>query len=92
LGATHVPHSTLPPQPSLCEPQLTPSSAHVFGVQPHLLATPPPPQVFGSVHVPQSSALLQPSLRKPHSAPRLVHVCGVHVPVPHLLTPPPPQV
>jgi hypothetical protein len=29
----HVPQSRVPPQPSEAEPQLSPSSAHVFGTQ-----------------------------------------------------------
>jgi hypothetical protein len=32
-GASQLPQSTVPPQPSLTEPQLRPRSAHVCGVQ-----------------------------------------------------------
>src|SRR6185437_7972372 len=42
-----VPQSSIPLQPSPCMPQLDPSEAQVVGVHavPHMLATPPPPQV-----------------------------------------------
>jgi hypothetical protein len=44
----HVPHWSIPPQPSDCAPQLKPSLAHVVGTQatlPHWLGVPPPPHV-----------------------------------------------
>lgn len=47
---------------------------------PHLLDTPPPPQVAGAVQVPQSSKPPQPSGNEPHSAPAFAQVVGVQVP------------
>jgi hypothetical protein len=39
---------SVPPQPSAGAPHVAPTCAHVFRVQPHTLAVPPPPQVCGS--------------------------------------------
>lgn len=61
---------------------------------PHLLATPPPPQVKPGAHTPQSSRLPQPSATGPQSAFCWAQVRGVQppVPMPHLFgTPAPPQ-
>jgi hypothetical protein len=41
----HVPHITIPPQPSSIVPQLSPLGHTVSGVQPHWFGAPPPPQV-----------------------------------------------
>ena len=51
-GGVHVPHETVPPQPSGATPQFLPPVQVVAGVQPHLLAVPPPPHVCGAMHVP----------------------------------------
>ena len=40
-----MPHDSVPTQPSGSGPQVTPSAAHVVGVQPQMPGTPPPPQV-----------------------------------------------
>jgi hypothetical protein len=81
----HV-HVRFAPQPSATVPHLLP---HVFGVQPHLFAVPPPPQVIGAVQVPQLTEPPHPSGRVPHSAPALEHDGFGH---PHLPgSPPPPQ-
>lgn len=46
------------------------SSASVCGVQPHWLAVPPPPQVFGLAHPPQLETLRElPQVSVPESAP-----------------------
>jgi hypothetical protein len=64
--------------------------AHVFGVQPHRLGSPPPLQVPGAEQLPQSSIDPQPSGIDPQSVPCMVQVVGLH---PHwLAVPPPPQV
>jgi hypothetical protein len=50
----HVPHEYVPPQSSATAPQFLPEHAADigFGVQPHTLTVPPPPQLFGEVHEP----------------------------------------
>jgi hypothetical protein len=62
----------------------------------HLLATPPPPQVWPDGHVPQLGVRPpQPSATTPHSAEVCAHVRGVHEPLPlppHVNGVPPPQV
>jgi hypothetical protein len=88
--AEHVPQLTMPPHPSAAVPQASPAGHVVAGVQPHLLAVPPPPQVCGAVQVvPQVTMPPQPSAMDPQS-PAAQAVSGVQ---PHLLAvPPPPQV
>jgi hypothetical protein len=49
-GAAHVPHASVPPQPSAIAPQFLPCAAQVVGVQPQTFAAPLPPQVLGAVH------------------------------------------
>jgi hypothetical protein len=96
----HVPHASIPPQPSDCAPQLKPSFAHVVGTQatlPHWLGVPPPPHVWVSLQLPQSSIPPQPFDCVPQLAWRLAHVFGVQRPpsggVPQTPgLPPPPHV
>jgi hypothetical protein len=78
------------PQLSVPLPHCQPSCAHVFEVQPHVFATPAPPQTDGAVHPPQSMTPPQPSLIVPQSTPA-VQIFGVHTAVPHLFGPAPPQ-
>jgi hypothetical protein len=70
-GAVHAPQLSVFPQPSPCVPQLTPSEAHVAGVQmgaPQTLGVPPPPQVVLAGHVePHWRTLPQPSLIGPQA-------------------------
>ena len=76
-------------QPSGMRPQSLPSAAQVVGVQPHELASVPPPQLLGQSHEPQSSMPPQPSEAGPQLLPSAAQVVGVQ---PHTLaTPPPPQ-
>jgi hypothetical protein len=76
---------TLLPQLSASVPHATPLQGFVL-VQPHVLATPPPPQVFLPVHaaVPQSTALPQLSLVMPHwTRPHVVAIpSGMHAHLP----------
>ncbi len=67
-----MPHE--PPQPSSPQALFT-----QLGVQPHTLAAPPPPHVWGSVHVPQSSEkpVQSPSAMVPQFLPCAVQVVGV---------------
>jgi len=48
-GFEHDPQLSVPPHPSLTEPQVAPSPEHVFaiqaGVAPHTFTLPPPPHV-----------------------------------------------
>jgi hypothetical protein len=84
-GEVHVPQLSVPPQPSLMDPQLSPCAAHVVGVHvppPHTLAVPPPPQVAGEVQVPQLSVPPQPSATDPQFLPSAEHVVGVQLPQP----------
>jgi hypothetical protein len=71
-------------------PQLFAPHAVAFdlGVQPHLLATPPPLQVSGRVHPPQLYVPLQPFDTVPHLPEQAVD-CAVGV-QPHMLATPPP--
>jgi len=46
----HVPHMSVPPQPSGSAPQVLFCALHVVGMQPHTFAVPPPPQVAGAAH------------------------------------------
>ena len=52
-GAVHVPHGSMPPQPSPIEPQSALAAAQVVLVQPQVLAEPPPPQLWGGLQLPQ---------------------------------------
>jgi hypothetical protein len=73
----------VPPQPSVCMPQLAPSKAHVTGVHagaPHTFGDPPPPQVVLAGQAPQSMMFPQPSLRGPQLAPTPAQVCGRQTP------------
>src|SRR5262249_22184698 len=55
-------------------------------VQPHWLATPPPPQVCGAAQVPQLSVPPQPSAKVPQLSPAGQLLAGVqtHVPFWHV--------
>ena len=66
-------------------PQPAPTALQVLGVQPHLLAKPPPPQVAGATQVPQWSVALHPSGVSPQVSPRAAQVVGTQTPVPHWL-------
>jgi hypothetical protein len=59
----------MPPQPSAIEPQFLPCAAHDVGVQPHTLAVPLPPQLWGAVQVPQVYVPPQPSGTVPQFFP-----------------------
>jgi len=60
--------------------------------QPHTLATPPPPQLFGAEQSPQWMVVEQPSEMSPQVLPASRHVVGLQVPTPQTLgTPAPPQ-
>lgn len=74
----HVPQISVPPQASLTEPQFAPALAHVFGVHPHALWTPPPPQVCGATHDPHSIVPPHPSATTPQFLPSPAHVAGAH--------------
>jgi hypothetical protein len=73
------------PQPSDGAPQVAPTSAQVFGVQPQRSGVPPPPQVCGAVQSafdwqPQSPAAVHwYALAGPHAVPG---VFGVYVGTP----------
>ena len=86
-----VPQETVPPQPSGTVPQFDPPGHMPVGVHPHLLATPPPPQVLGAMQAgPQKMMLPQPSGTVPQSDPAGHIPVGLH---PHMFgVPPPPQV
>jgi hypothetical protein len=67
FGAVHV-HETIVPHESMSEPQLVPLQGEPLGVQPHLLATPPPAHVFGAAQgFPQSTEVPQLLVVTPHS-------------------------
>ena len=55
-GVGHGPQESALPHPSLALPQVTPSDAHVAGVQPQTFGVciegGPPPHVCGATHVP----------------------------------------
>jgi len=72
--------STVPPQPSGWLPQVKPAQALAAGVQPHALATPPPPQLFGATQPPQSWVPLQPSGMGPHLPVQSKTGVQTHVP------------
>ena len=92
LGHAQPPQSSVWPQPSGIDPQLTPAAAHVLGAQPQTLAVPPPPQICGAAQDPQSSVAPQPSEMTPQPARLAAHVVFTHGPAPHTLgTPAPPQ-
>jgi hypothetical protein len=56
-----------------------PTSAHVFAVQPHAWATPPPPHVCGEVHVAHGPTVPpQPSGSVSQRVVSVLHVFGVH--------------
>jgi hypothetical protein len=84
IPVAQVPHETVPPHPLDTEPQVRPAHAEEFGVQPHTLTVPPPPQVCGATqllgHVPPHA------LEPPHLPVQL----GVHPQT--LAVTPPPQV
>jgi hypothetical protein len=99
VPASHVPQSSVPPQPSVGVPHAAPIWSHVLGVHPHLFgvaeASPasggPPPQVCPAGHPPHATAPPQVSEIVPHLPAH--DVLGTHVPVPQVLaTPPPPHV
>jgi hypothetical protein len=73
-------HSTWPPQPS--EPIVLHgpygSVVQGCGVHPHMLLTPPPPQVFQPEHEPQLMVPPQPSDRFPQFFPCAAQVVGTH--------------
>src|SRR4051812_43916919 len=74
-------------------PQFLPCMAQVTGLQPHLLATPPPPQVLGIAQkLPQSMTLPQPSEIVPHWAPSSAQFFGEHGRLPQRFAPSPPQI
>ena len=87
----HVPHKTVWPQLFTRLPQtwlaLLQMVAVSLGVQPHWLATPPPPQLSGEVQEPQFKAPpdpyapLHPSGIVPQTAPCAVHVVGTQLAV-----------
>jgi hypothetical protein len=68
----HVPHGSVPPQPSLIEPQNAFCAWQVVGTHVHLLFT----HVLPCVHAPQLTVPPQPSLAVPQSSPSEVHVAG----------------
>jgi hypothetical protein len=72
----HVPHASVPPQPSGTDPHVSPSTAHVVGMQEvtHLFAL----HVCPAAHVPHASVPPQPSGTDPHVSPSTAHVVGVH--------------
>src|SRR3954469_14751619 len=80
------------PQPSAIAPHVAPTSAQLTCVQPHFLATPPPPHVSGAAHVPHSTTLPQPSDTWPQDAPTSAQVRGRQGSVPQRFGPPPPHV
>jgi hypothetical protein len=66
----HVPHVIMPPQPSIAVPQTSPDGQVVAGLQPHWLAVPPPPHVWGELQFPpQVRVPPQPSDMVPQLAP-----------------------
>jgi hypothetical protein len=65
IPAAHVPHGSIPPQPSGMAPQFLWSAAQVVGVQPQTRGVPPPPQVSGAVQLPQGMRPPQPSSTVP---------------------------
>jgi hypothetical protein len=75
-----MPQSMVPPQPSLCEPQLKPCSAQVFGAQ-GLQGAP-----ASAPHGPQSIMLPQPSSTHPHETPCWAQFFGVQVAPPQSST------
>jgi len=85
----HLPHASVPPQPSDTEPQLSPSAAHVVGVQPHWFGTPEPPHICPDGHAPQLRVPPQPSGAEPHVSPRPAHVFAVHGVFPQTFPVPP---
>lgn len=92
--AGQVPQSRTPEHPSLAEPQLAPSCAHVFGEHvpvPHWLG-PPPPHSWPAAQVPHEIVPPQVSGTMPHAAPSCRQVFGVHAswPAAPALAPEPP--
>ena len=82
-GDVQEPQVSVPPHPSLMEPQFLPCAAHVVGVHdtaPQTLAVPAPPHACSEVQVPQLSEPPQPSLIAPQFLPWLAQVTGVHAP------------
>lgn len=90
---SHPPQAIGLPQPLSPVPHCQPRSVHVFGVHPHCVAFPLPPQVSGAWHVSgHCTTTPHPSSMLPHWAFSDVHVIGTHVPEPHWSVPPPPHV
>ncbi len=89
LGNRHLPHASVPPQPSGSGSQFLPCAAQVVGVQPHTFTVPPPPQDCGLVQLPQLMLPPQPLEMVPQFLPCAAQVVGVQ---PHTFAvPPPPQ-
>jgi hypothetical protein len=82
----HV-HDRSPPQPSSNTPHWSGCELQSAGAHAHWL----PLHVCPAGQVSQSSVALQPSEAMPQDAASRLQVLGVHVLVPHLLGPPPPQ-
>jgi hypothetical protein len=87
IGLAHVPHESMPPQPSEIVPQVAPCAAQGVGAQPHVPAA---LQVCPVGHEPQSSVPPQPSLTGPQVLPSEAQEPGVHPQMPG--APPPPHV
>lgn len=65
VGWLQAPQSRWPPQPSGYSPQFLWAGQDVNGVQPHTLAAPPPPQVWGGVQTAQAPLLPQAAFAVP---------------------------
>jgi hypothetical protein len=79
-GVEHVPHVSVPPQPSGADPQCWPAGQVVAGVQPQTPGVPPPPHVCGATQgagrqfVPQTLALAQQTPATQVEVPLTQHV------------------
>ena len=87
-----VPHSRVPPHPSLMVPQLAFAPAQVLGVHvPHTFGV-CEPHVWLGGQSPHWMMPPQPSLMGPQSLPSAAHVVGVHGAPQTFGVPPPPHV
>jgi hypothetical protein len=94
-GAVHVPHGSVPPQPSDSDPQFLPSPPHVDAVQPQTFVAPPPPHVFGDAQAPHEATVRdRPQLSVPKSEPqslpsRVQNAVSLSAAQPHTFAVPP---